>query len=719
MNNRIGMSAPTNLVGQRRRQRPGPVTVVTVVGTAFLALVQYARLLPRCVILAIDVPEELGQLCVRSSPSHILFTISAGRDQTVQSIVKKYGTAQQLESLYNLPRAGSGEGMAQIRCIGGAAMHQLLDRHETKRLIREQIIPMLHMLGGGEIAYVHHLHFQGTAGGMGSEGGIVLFDYMTKELLADNHVVIHSEVHILGGISFNGPDFLRVRENSAASVASWIHKCRHPAADRVWTTLYCQELYPVGKNKPERDAFLLEQHQALMAPAVANDLKINRSNETVSGKWGNVRLVQSDHFRALSAKKRAADIAANYRPIVDDVLRTTADLGRVEALRWKSSAIAKPRESVEGALERVLDAEAQEIIESVSRPGCTHKQIPFIVLKDGRTLWMDNVRSTFATPLRTVQDARERMCLLRTCRLVCKQEAAELRAKAAELEREIEKLERQVMKSLSVLQGWWVLGLLTSDERKIEKAFQSLNDLQQACDALHEIETKLTAIESSLTQLARERADLSGKLKSLSRLLRRALPHGDARHNAAVIEARPIDELFADLLDLVERQVDVGEFVHLLLQGVQRVKPRGLAEIVGAPDTSIEAIVRAVVAAEHVVHGPNWGGLARDDQARRFIVFPPVDLELARGIAEQHQSLPDTFGTVAFAETALGSVNVVILEVTSCREIEDVWVPYYQKGLARACESPMSALYVSDTAPLRELGLLDDLDGQQPPADSA
>jgi hypothetical protein len=57
-------------------------------------------------------------------------------------------------------------------------------------------------------------------------------------------------------------------------------------------------------------------------------------------------------------------------------------------------------------------------------------------------------------------------------------------------------------------------------------------------------------------------------------------------------------------------------------------------------------------------------------------------------------------------------VNVVITEVTACRELSDVWVSHYEKGLRRALNSELRALFVSDPAPLQELGLVAQADEQ-------
>jgi hypothetical protein len=682
----------------RRRTRSRPVTLITVVGTAFLRLMEYLPVFPRAVILAVDVPEELATLKLRSDSHRFLFTVPIGQEQTVQSIVASFGTADQLTAIEQLPSAGSSEGMAQLRGIGGAAMRQLTKRQEFQRLLREQLIPLLTMQSGGEMPRLRYVHLQGTAGGMGSEGGIVLFDHVLDALLENCNAAIQSEVHLLGGLSFDGPDFPRVRENSAASVGQWLSKCRHPASDRVWISMFCSELLPVGRNKQQRDSLLLEQYQALFASTIASELSINRSNETLSGPFGSSRLVQSDHFRALAVSKVVADIARVYEPLVAAMVRTTGDIGRVQSFRWRSRTTELPRETVNGALDRALETAASELIDSITRRGVQIDFTPVVTLRDGRQLPLDNVRATFATPLSTVDQASERICLLRTCRVACRQMRSELLLRLGELERAILRMERKAIWAVFRLHGAWLFGLFFREETTVDKAFRVFTELQQAWDDRYEAEAMLQAVEASVAQLTPEIGELTGKLKGLSRILRRALPQGDARQQKPHVIPVPIDEMFSSLLDLVERRASYEAFEHLLAQGVKFVTPRGLAKIVGAADTSVEAIVRATVAGDAATRGPHWGGIVREDQNRQFLVFPPVEPDLARGIAEHHQGLADAFGKITFAETALGSVNVIVLEVTSCRVLDDIWVPYYQQGLDRALRSDLAPLFLSDAS---------------------
>ncbi len=60
---------------------------------------------------------------------------------------------------------------------------------------------------------------------------------------------------------------------------------------------------------------------------------------------------------------------------------------------------------------------------------------------------------------------------------------------------------------------------------------------------------------------------------------------------------------------------------------------------------------------------------------------------------------------IAFAATALGSINIVEVALTPCQNTPDVFVPFYTHGIQQAASSHLRDLIIRDEVKLNEVGI--------------
>lgn len=694
----------------RAQRERTSVNLITMVGTAWLTLVEHCEIFREpFVLLPVDVQPEIDKLDLKQFGARYLYPLAVGDNQAVHAMVSEFGTAEQVAALEHLPHAGSRDGMAGVRGIGGAAVRRLVSSEDFRRLLADQLVPLLTTLSGGEMPALHLTHLQGTSGGMGSKGGFVFLDAVLNELIRHTQANIQCDVHLIGSVTYNSPDFPRVRENGSASVGEWLAVSRQPRSQRVTIKVTCHEVAPVGFNKVERDRLLIEQFQGLHSDGLEEAFQVGGANDVYSGPYGHIKLIQSDHMNRLPDTAIAADVAREILPEFATLLRIEPDLDLGHRLHFKGRHRQKlARPSISQILDRAFLDPIEELIQSATQDGYATQYVPVIRLRDGRSLRLDDVRSTLAKPTGTLEELHDRISVLKTSHEIVQRVLDDVLDEHAYLRKVYERQVRRAVRRLEQLVGTSLVGLLYGEATKIQHAFDALDDLQAAYDEKRDVEAKIVALKSALRQLREQADDLANKARALVRVLKAVQPQGDAKRAKPVVVARPLNDLLEDLIDMIERDAPLDAFVKRLAQGAKYVTPNGLAAIVGAPDATVDSIVRATIEGDFPVRGPHWGGVTRRDQGKRFIVFPPVKREIREAIEHQARSMRGTWGQVTFARTAVGTLNVVALEVNACRDLHDVWTPYYAHGLKLALHSHLAPLFVSDVGPLMELGLVDD-----------
>lgn len=686
----------------------GVAQIALLAGTAYLSLVEHIRLLKAGVAVVSDVQGELGTLLIDPEFRDRVHLIPVGRGHTLHTM---FADAEERAVIADLPGSPARYGLSRIRAAGGVALHAITESAEYQRQLRQQVIPQVSQLAGGICSDIELNIYAGMSGGTGSRGAIVKARAVIKALLADTGATIDVHVHLIGAVTFNSPGFDRARENAAAALVDWLDFARQPIDDRVEVVLHLTELAPVGGDKAKRDQLAIDGIQAALAPELEREHYLKASNATFSGFYGNVRLIRSGHCDPLPAERIAADAAKQYLPEVVQTLAVRPDLGRIKSLDWRLESEDLPHESAEGLLQRVFESDADELLASALAPAARVTATPQMLLKDGRTLNLGEATTTFATPLVTVGETRERICLLKTCQHAMQVERDDLAAAANDLELQLEQAAKKLFAAILRMQGVTWRGLFQNDETKTRRLGEAIAIVHDLVARRVETKAKLNATRSTVNELNNILGQLRAKLKRLRRLLRRCLPQGDSERLPAAIVPVVVNRFWKRLLGFAEDpRGHLQGIRHLLAQAVEHVLPEGLATIVGAADDSLDAIVRSAAAGTHMQFGPAWGGQELDDPASTWLVYPPVDPLTAEALLEHHRALGSGPTQIAFAKTALGSVNVVSLEIRYCQRRDDAWTKFYQQGYQRVLDSERPGFYRCDPAAAQRLGI-------EPPAD--
>lgn len=686
-------------------RRSGVAQLAIFVGTAYLALGEYLRMFRPGVVLVCDVQGELDSLVIDPEYRDRVHFVPVGRGHTLHTLFSG-ATPQQRAVIADLPGAPARYGLARTRVAGGVAIQGITESDNYQRLLRQQVVPQLSQLAGGTCADIELNIYAGISGGTGSRGAIVKARAVIKALLADTGANIDVHVHLIGAVTFNSPGFDRCRENAAAALVDWLDFARQPIDDRVAVVLHLTELPPVGGDKAHRDRLAIDGIQAALAPQLEREHYLKASNATFSGLFGNVRLVRTAHFAPLVPARIAADAASNYLPEVVRTLTVRPDLGSVKSLDWIIESENLPHESPEGLLERVYDSDAEEMIASALQPASRVTAIPKLRLKDGRTLNLADISASFASPLATVRETRERICLLKTSRLTLIAELDDIRRQIDELEPQLAKAERILLNAILDAQGATWRGLFRSEDAKARRLYQAIVTVHALVTQLNELVAKFDAARTAVAGLKSTLRQLVTKLQRLRRLLRRCLPQGDQERLPAAVAPLPVNSFWKRLLGFAEdSNANVDGLYHLLAQAVAYVLPEGLATIAGAVDNSLDAIVRSVVTGTPARFGPPWGGQEWDEPGSTWLVYPPVEERTAAAIVEHHQAIPGPPPQIAFAKTALGSANIVALEIRYCQRRDDAWTKFYQQGYVRAVQSERPGFYECDPQAAARLGI--------------
>jgi len=680
-------------------------TLMLCVGTAYLVLGESLPILNPDVAMFSDAEGELDELILDPDFIRRVYSISVGRRYTLHTLFE-HATSEQQAVIDKLPGSPVRFGNSQIRLAGGVGMKVTTATLEYQRLLRQEAIPqLLHAVGGASDEIEVNV-FAGMSGGTGSWGALIKLTAVLNAMLRDCDGNIHVNVYLIGALTFNSPGFNRCRENSSLSLIDWLDFAENRFDGRVTVTLHLTELPPVLDDKFRRDQLAIDGVQAGRAPEMDRERTLHASNAIFDGRFGNVRLIRSGHYKSLSPTRIAADAANDYLPSVIRALATRQDLGRVKSLDWYPESEKLPHESVEGLIERLDDADADDLVASALQPASRVTAIPKILLKDKRTLDLSQADAAFASPLNNVKATCERLCLLKTCIEVMRVERDDLTMSVEELQARLEVAVQALRHAILDAQGLTWGSLLRSEETKLRRVESAARLVHAIVAELVEVEAKLHAAQIALGRLHELLRQLTTKLKRLRRLLRKCLPQGDRRRLPPAVATVPVDRFWKRLLQFAEdSHVDLRPLQHLLAQAVDHVLPEGLAAITGAADASLDAIARAAVSGKQMTLGPAWGGRESEQPGSMWLVYPPLDQNIARALTEHHHASSGSMHQIAFAKTALGSVNLVQLEIRHCQQLDEVWTRFYQQGYVRALTSDHPGFYDCNPEAAKRLGI--------------
>lgn len=682
--------------------------LLTFVGTAFRGLpIQTVHpLLPQGVYVVCDAREELDKIRFREDDNHALIKVPVSDHAIVQEMVKENGTGRQREIISSIPNLSAQHGLAQLRFLGKVGLEQALDEIDFDGLFRDCILSELRRMNDGRLSNIEHFCFSGTGGGMGSAGGPALTRRIHALLTEPTDPQIESELHIIGGVTFSSQSFHHTDENAGCAVVELIHFLKHPVSSRGSCVINAREIKAVGLDLQYRDRLILEAKQAEMAPELRErELRV-RSNHQVSGPVGGVMLRSTEHFNPILGAKIAADAATEYQPLIAGALAEPANVDSVDELRFRENHESVNRMSIGALLERLLDLETEAILDKLAAPAQRYLFELVVCLVNRQTISLGDAKVAFSEPVKSIEAARTRMSLLRTCYVACELKLGDLMVELNDLTEDEPWLRDACVKAIRSVRGGWFRRIRTwweSDEERIDKAATAFSELRENTDQQHAISARITVLQVAIDGIAAEEEQLCHKLRTVVRELDQCLPKGGEAHKQRLIVPRPINDLMEPLLRFSESpEPNRDELVRILVNGVQTVSVEGLAAIVGC-ESSLEAIVGAVTSGQGIRDQcPPWGGSDRLRHASdRAIVFPPVASDLR---SKLEAAFLEGSEQIAFASTAVGSVNIVRVTTTYPQQIHEFLTPFYDSGVRKALASSQREMFVIYEEAYRALG---------------
>src|SRR5690606_13234596 len=109
--------------------------------------------------------------------------------------------------------------------------------------------------------------------------------------------------------------------------------------------------------------------------------------------------------------------------------------------------------------------------------------------------------TTFATPLVTVGETRERICLLKTCQHAMQVERDDLAAAANDLELQLEQAAKKLFAAILRMQGVTWRGLFQNDETKTRRLGEAIAIVHDLVARRVETKAKLNATRSTVNEL--------------------------------------------------------------------------------------------------------------------------------------------------------------------------------------------------------------------------
>ena len=679
----------------------GLMDIVLVVGGAFAVLARHPEILRAQIVLAFDVESELAK--IDTQHKNVLL-LPMGQHLSLKNLLRQFGSEAQCDAVQSFGNCSTRSGVAQARATGAAATKAEAQSDAFQYFSHRQLVPGLRAAAGGELPWIRIRAYAGTAGGMGSRGVIELTKELANVVLKSVSADLQIDWHLLGSMTFEWPNFERTRENSGACMYEMLALTANESDSRISHTVHCHEVMPVGRDWHMRDQLIAEQTQAMQATDVEAHHELNRPNEALNGHRGNFYLVQSSHFTRLPDAAIVADASAVFEPMVQQALRAKPDLGLIEEVGCGRAASAVSQEAIDGILDRAPLSEVDDLLRSVASPSIQLVCWPIVTVNDGRSLALHDVSHALGVPISTVGAAETQLRLVRSISKRLEFERESIEEELDDVLSAEAKAERVARKAIESLQRFYLRDMLRTSLGKIERAERACEKYRAIALERYRVSSELEGIASAHSQLSLYLYRLEARLQTLQQILQSGRPLRTEVPRPRFVDVRPLDEKFPELMEVVagiQTPAKVTASVQrILLDAVQHVTADGLAAILGAHDPSVESLVAVALNGKAVIRGPHWGGERRRDQPMTFVVLPPVAPELAEAI-RKHFALyaEQDSAELAFAQTALGSVNAVVLELANCREDADIMNAYYRQGYEAALNSPLRDLFFLDPIP--------------------
>ena len=678
-----------------------PPRIIVLTGSGLLALLDHPQSFDNCIILAIDVPEEIKRLAFLHAHNCRIETLELGANCTIQRLLERHGSPEQVDAFGRFPSLSSTDGLAQFPELGHAAIRELLTQPDVRKVL-SSLVAELSTLAGGDLPFIPVEFYGGTAGGTASVGMRCLFEELTRLLHEDSGLMVDAKVHLLGGKSFHSRGLPRIQQNAAVSILGWANLCR-TTIPGVTFTLCCFEAPTVSTDREARNAFLLDHHSAMTAPAVERHITQTRSNNGASGPFGNVRLSRGEFFRRIPDAQIRTDLALKYLPLIEALLETRPAMGRVGLIRFEfvrnDARQIAPAELLEQA--ELID-DPQAVAELLLPEPSIEEAIGNVRLDTGETVPLSDLHETFSEALETPDQVRERLGLVQALEVKCRDVQEETGRDVDDFTDAVNAAHEDAIRAVhKALYGW---GMRSAASRRAD-AEDAILELHEQCDALAELTAELASLTIAVEVLERIIHDLLLRLSQCRDELTQCISYGQDIQASPNVTARPLAEVFSLMLSVLGQQnPNRPGLDQMLLRWVDKVTLDGVARMVGAPDASPESIVASVQAKVGVVSAPHWGGEPTKDEATTFVVYPPVERHLEHALRLQHTQTRDK-RSVTFATRSAPSRCVVLLELRACEDLRSLITPFHSIGLAKVLNDPCRVLFLADLSALKRLGI--------------
>lgn len=674
-------------IDQTRKQKATRFEIF--VGSAFLALANFPEVFQDCILGLFDVPDEIDAIKYLDQSRVQILKWSLGKSKTTKELLRDHGSTAQQRAFEHLSNISPVDGLSQIRAVGECAVAELISDPELERQIRE-IIPQLNELACGQLERVHLVLRCGISGGFGSEGAISLCNFIVSVLLKETHLPIHVDLHLLGALTFQAKGFSRTKPNAGCSTVRWANEVT--GRDRLTFTVFALELPPVSDNRKLRDRLLLNQQSAFRSETIVSSIRQDRSNLSGRAKLGNVFVPRTTFFRELDRAKVMSDIAMSYLPVVESTLET-------EAARWRildvsfAEVDAPTLFDPETLLESLMRVESVDELEEALQsafPGSVGEIT--IDLQNGISLPLSKLTESFSASVSTPDAAAERLGLL----LAIAEILSDLISQRQQEKEEFKTAENRLRhKTVDAILRYQHGAFLRSEKHLERSAIASIADYGETCSALSDIESELEILLQAAS-ISQSLVDtLIDRLAALRVALMGCIFHDDQQSAERIVEALPLGDVFSRLLQASEQDRAKHRFDELLVRCAGRVTLLGVSQMVGAESPTVESIASAIDHGHAATPSPYWGGQERKDPAVRYIVYPPMNSDHQRRL-EIHHRERNAADHVCFAPLDVAPRHTSIVELRSCRGIDDFLTPFYFLAVQQAINRPDAPLYLDD-----------------------
>lgn len=676
--------------------------VFIVVGTAPQCHVLHLlNRYPCSLLIVADAFTELAKFRLPPGLQERVYFLPLSENETAKWLTTNRGTEEQQRAIDPLSDFSASTGNAALPGVGLLSMRHALDQPPTTRML-DELAPRLRELAGGDLPAIHVEAFCSQAGGTSTLGGPEATQRISTHLAEETDLPVHVKVFVLGGITFEGRGNPRTQLNAGSGMADWIKLVRQPSHPCVTVDVTFGEVSPVGNNELKRSRLQIEQHTALNANAVRTRWIRDLSNRIVSGPIGACAKVRTDHCDALPVGEVLHNLASVYHPQIQELLRSEPSHHLLCDLEpgYDMRPVDVPDKEL--LLQRALDAPNADAVPEILAVESGIEAIEWsAVLSEGSRHSLEALVREAAVLPKSPTLYKKQLCLLLAIAVLSRRLLGDLNEEVNELSESLEFAEDQLMETWEAIVEPSFLPLKTTKRRHAEFE-EAVDDFQRQSLGLLEAVLEKDSL-TSLSLLVDDILQISfDRLHVLSQALENCIHSVAKPSKEPLVEAKPFEACFQDLLtSCLDSEID--EHFEQLRECVASVTRTGLTRITGAEDSNPDSIVSAVINGKAALRGPEWGGKKAAVDVR-FFVYPSVssaDKQLLEAAHARHQSEAE----IAFCCPSAPTLSVTKLDVTYCREVDDLFVPFYRTGLKKALVSDLSPLIVPDADIPSDIGL--------------